>query len=153
MVMGLPLHPLAVHFAVAVGMVAPVAALVAVLLPRFRTWFGWGLPALAVLGAIVLRLTVSFGDMLEDSDPAYDTPAVDTHSDWGELAGNAGTVLALAAVLLWLTTSPTARRRWTSRWPSWLTLLAQVATALASIATLVLTVLAGHTGASAVWGG
>jgi len=149
---GLPLHPLAVHFGVVLGLLAALAGLTSVAVPRFRAWLGWGLPALALVSAVTLRLTVAFGEMLEDSGPQFDTPAVDAHSDWGELAGNAGLALAAASVLLWLTTSPSARRRWTSRWPGWVTVLAQVVSAVAAVATIVLVTLAGHTGASAVWG-
>ena len=151
MILGIPIHPLAVHFGVVLGLLGAGAVLLAALWPRFRTWFGWGTPAAGVVAAVALRVTQSFGEVLEQSSPEYHSAAVHVHSTWGSRAGTAGIVLGVAGILLWLVTSPTARERWTSRWPTWVVPVAQVVAVVAAVATLVLVTMAGHTGASAVW--
>lgn len=150
MLQGIPLHPLAVHFGVVLGLLAASAVLVSAFLPRFRRWLGWGLPAVGIAGAIALRVTQSLGELLEESSPAYETVSVDVHGEWGERAGLAGLVLGGVSVLLWLTTSPGARR-WSARWPAWLTLVAQVLAVVVSLLTVVAVTLAGHSGAVSVW--
>lgn len=151
MLQGIPLHPLAVHFGVVLGLLGSGAVLLAAVLPRFRRWLGWGLPAAGVAAGIALRLTQSFGEMLQESSPAYNTAAVHEHAELGELAGSAGIALAVVSILLWLTTSDYARERWTGRWPGWLTRVAQVVAVALPVGALVAITLAGHTGASAVW--
>ncbi len=151
MFQGIPLHPLAVHFGVVLGLLPAVVVLLSAVLPRFRRWIGWGLPALGVLGAIALQVTASFGESLQESSSAYNTTVVAAHAEWGERAGTAGVVLAVVSMLLWLVTSPDARKRSTSRWPTWLTTLTQVVAVVVPLLTVAAVTLAGHSGASAVW--
>ncbi|MCA1783746.1 MAG: hypothetical protein ABR616_08840 [Dermatophilaceae bacterium] len=151
MFQGIHLHPLAVHFGVVLGLLAAVVVLLAAVLPRFRRWIGWGLPALGVLGAIALQVTASFGETLQESSSAYNTTGIAAHAEWGERAGTAGIVLAVVSMLMWLVTSPEARERLTSRWPTWLTTLAQVVAVIVPLLTIIAVTLAGHSGASAVW--
>lgn len=154
MIDGLPLHPLLVHGAVVLLAVAGLAQVAAVLLPRFRAWLDWGLPALGVVTAVVVRVTASLGEELEDI--VGETAAVETHSEWGELAGTAALLLAAAMVAHWALTSPTVPQRWADRWP-WLRSRVVVTTVawlsvLVAVAAVVLDVLAGHSGAMSVWG-
>lgn len=151
MFQGLPLHPLAVHFGVVLGLLGAAAVLLSALLPRFRRWLGWGLPAAGVVAGVALRVTQSFGEVLQESSSEYATAAVSEHAEWGERAGLAGMALAVASVLLWLTTSEWARERWTARWPGWVRTLAVVLSVLTALAAIVTVTLAGHTGAQAVW--
>lgn len=151
MFQGIPLHPLAVHFGVVLGLLAAAVVLVSAVLPRFRRWIDWGLPALGVLGAIALQVTASFGESLQESSSAYNTTVVAAHAEWGERAGTAGIVLAGVSILLWLVTSAQARNRLTSRWPTWLTTVTQVVAVIVPLLTIAVVTLAGHSGASAVW--
>ena len=151
MIQGIPLHPLAVHFGVVLGLLAATVVLLSAVLPRFRRWIGWGLPALAVVGAIALQVTASLGESLQESNSAYNTTVIAAHAESGERAGTAGIVLAGVSILLWLLTSPTAKDRLTSRWPTWLTPLTQVAAVIVPLLTIAAVTLAGHSGASAVW--
>lgn len=151
MLQGIPLHPLSVHFGIVLGLLGAGAVLLAAVLPRFRRWLGWGLPAAALVAGAALRLTQSFGEILLESSPEYDTAAARQHGELGELAGTAGLVLAVSGVLLWLTTSPWARERWTGRWPTWVFRVAQVLSVLVPVTAIVLVTLAGHSGAVAVW--
>jgi hypothetical protein len=148
----IPLHPLAVHFGVVLGLAGAVAVLLAAVVPRFRRWLGWGLPLAGVAAAVALRVTESLGEVLEESGAQYDTAAVHEHAELGELAGSAGIALAVVSIVLWLATSDVARRRWTGRWPGWLTRVVQVSAVALSVGAVVAITLAGHSGASAVWG-
>ncbi len=154
MIDGLPLHPLLAHGAVVLLAVAGLAQVAAVLLPRFRAWLDWGLPVLGVATAVVVQVTASFGEELEDV--VGETAAVEAHSEWGELATTTALLLAVAMVAHWSLTSPTVPRRWADRWP-WLTsrpVVMAVAgvSVLVAVAAVVLDVLAGHSGATSVWG-
>ena len=151
MFQGIPLHPLAVHFGVVLGLVAAAVVLVAAVLPRFRRWIGWGLPALGILGAVALQVTASLGEALQESSSAYSTTAVGAHAEWGERASTAGIVLAVVSILLWLVTNPRTRERLTPNWPTWPTTLTQAVAVVVPLLTIAAVTLAGHTGASAVW--
>lgn len=153
MLLGLPLHPLAVHFGVVLGLLGAVGVLLAAVWPRFRRWLGWGLPVLAVAAAGALRVTQSLGEVLQASGPEYGTPAVARHAELGALAGTSGLALGAVGVLLWLTTSEGPRARWTGRWPSWVATVVRVLAVGAALTAAVTLTLAGHSGASAVWGG
>lgn len=144
MFQGLPLHPLMVHFGVVLGLLGSGALLVAALLPRFRAWLSWGLPVLGVVAGVALRVTQSFGEMLQESSAGYDSAAVHRHAEWGEQAGTAGLVLILVSLLVWLTLQR-------GRGPAWLGTLARVAAVLVPLWAIVAITLAGHTGAQSVW--
>ncbi|MFK5635902.1 MULTISPECIES: hypothetical protein [unclassified Ornithinimicrobium] len=122
-------------------------------LPRFRHWLGWGLPALGILGAVALRVTESLGEVLEETSAAYQTETVHDHAEWGEQAGTAGLFLAGVSLLMWFLTSPYARGRWTSGWPAWLTRVTQVVAVAVALLTTAAVTLAGHSGAASVWTG
>lgn len=153
MFQGIPLHPLAVHFGVVLGLLGSGAVLLAAFWPRFRRWLDWGLPVAGIVAGVALRVTQSLGEVLQESSAEYDTAAVHDHAQLGELAGSSGIALAVVSILLWLTTSDDARERWTGRWPGWLTRVAQVLAVALPLGALVVITLAGHTGASAVWTG
>lgn len=151
MLLGLPLHPLAVHFGIVLGLLAAGAVLLSAVLPLFRTWLGWGLPVSGVVGGITLRVTQSFGAMLHNSSTRFHTALVEEHMVWGARAGYSGIALGLVSILLWLTTSPWARARWTDRWPRWVAVVAQVLAVVTALVTVVVVTLAGHSGSRAVW--
>lgn len=153
MVMGLPAHPLLVHFAIVLLLLAAGAQILAVLLPRFRRWFGWGLPVLGVVSAVLVRLTQSAGDYLLTNGTVASTDLLAEHGAWGVRTGWAGIALGALTVLYWGTTSEWGRDRLTGRWPSWVRTAISVLAVLAAVAALVTVTFAGHTGSSSVWGG
>jgi len=147
---GIPLHPLVVHFAIVFLLLVAGAQLLAVALPRFRAWIGWALPVTGVVVAITAKLATTTGDDLSDT---RDTPLVDTHEDWGERLELLGFALAAATVVYWVVTSPWGRAKLGDRVPSWVATAVGVVAALIAVATLVVTTITGHTGATAVWTG
>ncbi|KUG51882.1 hypothetical protein AVL62_08040 [Serinicoccus chungangensis] len=151
MVMGLPVHPLLVHFAVVLLLLAGGAQLLVVLVPRFRRWFGWGMPLLAVVAAVVTRVTQSYGDVLLQT--VGSSQVLQEHGAWGVRAGLAGILLAVLSVLHWVATSPWGRSHWAARWPERVGTVLGALAAAAAVWAVVAVTLAGHTGATSVWGG
>ncbi|WP_143553623.1 DUF2231 domain-containing protein [Serinicoccus sp. CNJ-927] len=149
--MGLPAHPLLVHFAIVLLLLAAGAQILAVVLPRFRRWLGWGMPVLAVVAAVVVRVTQSLGDsLLQDRGSSQ---ILQEHGAWGVRAGLAGIVLAVLSLLHFAATSAWGRSRLAGRWPAWVGTALGVLAAAAAVWAVVTVTLAGHTGATSVWGG
>jgi len=151
MVMGLPAHPLLVHFAIVLLLLAAGAQVLAVAVPRFRRWFDWGMPLLAVAGAVSGRVAQSYGEILMGTGGG--SQALVEHQQWGAQAGLAGLVLGGLSILHWVVTSERGRSRWAARWPGWVGTGLGVLAALVAVWTVVVVTLAGHSGATSVWGG
>lgn len=139
-VFGLPLHPLVVHAVVVLVPLASLGALAVIASGRVRDRYGWLTVAFAVAAAgssIVAKLA---GEALADSLGVQSLVA--THRMWGELMPYPTVTLAVAlpAALL-------VRGRSTAAW--W---VAAAVTVVAALASLVLVVLTGESGARAVWG-
>ncbi|MGJ6981560.1 DUF2231 domain-containing protein [Aestuariimicrobium soli] len=141
---GLPLHPLVVHLAV---VLVPLAALGALLVVWRRGWrdrYGW-LATLVAIGGAAGALAARFtGPALADETGIGASPRFASHEQWGLWAPWPALVLAVTlVVLLWADRS-------SSR--SGLGLACRVVAAVAAVVSLVLVVLAGHSGATLVWG-
>lgn len=146
----LPIHPMLVHFAVVLLIATAVLQLAAVFLPRVRAWLGWTMPALGVLTAIVTRVAQSFGEILEER-MAKD-PLIHDHAEWGDKAGAVAIALGLFTVLYWLATTPrplSPRVGFLRGRP--VAIGIAVVTVVLCVAAIILDVLAGHSGAVAVW--
>lgn len=138
---GLPLHPLVVHGAVVLVPLAAIGTVAVVLSGWIRQRYGWLTLGLAVAGAgaaIAARLS---GEALAASLGSGGS-AVAAHRAWGELAPFPAVLLAVALGAALLLENRSRAGWWVS---------AGVAAASA-VAALVLVVLTGHTGATAVWG-
>lgn len=141
-VLGLPLHPLVVH---AVVVLLPMVALGVIALaavPRWRPRFALSLLGLLAVGAASAVVAMLAGNALAER---VGLPA--THQGWGTaLAFTSVVYLVVAGGWLWWVRDeedePTAAQGG----------LGWVAAVL-SVVILVLTVGAGHSGATAVWGG
>ncbi|HQR26296.1 MAG TPA: hypothetical protein PLP61_04585 [Nocardioides sp.] len=153
---GLPLHPLVVHAVVVLAPLAALTALAYAVVPRWRWLLRWPLVVLAVLamgGALVA--TLSGQSLLESRPGLSDLAAVATHKQAGlrlrwVMVGF--TVVALTGA--WFLGGPSAlasgkgaRPRSGRAEPVLAALLG-----LAALAVLVTVVLAGDSGARAVWG-
>ena len=156
-IVGLPLHPLVVH---AVVIFAPLAAVIAIayaVMPRWR----WalrevllGTTVIAVVAAVVATMS---GTALLDARPALKaSPAVNDHMQAGTNLRNVlffFTALVFAAAFRLgggsaLTSGRGAR---TERPRNAVDIGLVVLLLVASVAVLVTAVLAGHSGAKAVW--
>jgi len=137
---GLPLHPLAVHFAVALF---PIALLVLVCVVIKKSWREKYLPA-ALIG-LVLTLPLIFiaqqsGEAL--SEVLYEPQP---HSEYGELLMPLALwTVALAIVLWW-----SLRKKWKALFSQAL----GIGVICLSVASLAMSFVVGHSGAEAVWGG
>lgn len=151
MIDGLPLHPLLVHAAVVLLAVNGGALLTCVAVPRFRRWLSWGLPLLGVATTVTAFFTKETGEELL-GERSQVTEALADHTHWGGWAGTIGIVLGITTVLYWLSQTPIAVKRapWLQH-PALRALLVLACTGVA-VATLVLDFLAGHSGATSVWG-
>ncbi|MGB3186502.1 MAG: hypothetical protein WBG36_14145 [Ornithinimicrobium sp.] len=147
---GLPLHPLMVHAAVVLLAANGGALILAVVLPRFRRWLSWGLPALGVVTAITTWLTRLEGE--EFLGGREMVGALGDHAHWGSWAGIISIVLGVTTVVYWLTylEPVTSRLPWLTK-PAARVVVAVLAIGVA-VAAIVLDVLAGHSGATSVWG-
>ncbi|OSM43080.1 hypothetical protein BCY76_010645 [Nesterenkonia sp. PF2B19] len=137
MIFDLPLHPLVVH---AVVVLVPLAALLLVLaicVPRLRAVCGPLGVILAVAGAISAVVADQSGSILTEY---VGTP--EKHIRWGLPTVFSSSAMALSS-LLWFF----LRGRRLPR------LLFGALTILSGIAAVTFTILAGHSGAEAVWGG
>lgn len=149
-IQGIPFHPLLVHFAVVFMLLAGGVQVLAVVLPRFRTWVGWALPVGASVAAIATALTASAGESLLARE---NSALARAHAEWGERAEVAGFLLAAVAVAYWLATSGAGRRLVGDRLPTWTAAVLGAAGVATGVLSIALVTVAGHSGASAVWAG
>jgi hypothetical protein len=144
-ILDVPAHPLLVH---AVVVLVPLAALGAAVLAVRPVWnrpYGPLVAAGALGGAVSATLAKFAGEQLEealDVTPEF-APVIDQHAQFGNLTVWTTwpfAALAIAAVV--------ADRRARGSVPR----IVWVLSAVAGIVAIVFTVLAGHSGAAAVWG-
>lgn len=149
----LPLHPLFVHAPI---ILIPLTLLM--VLPGLfnRRWFEWlGLATVAVAGAAaLLSWGATFtGETLEEA--VGRTELIHKHAELGEMTRNLAFLLFIAVAARWALFSekaPAKTREYGQRWAK-LELPSAVVTAALAVAATVWVFLAGHSGATSVWGG
>ncbi|MCL8024834.1 DUF2231 domain-containing protein [Nocardioides bruguierae] len=142
-ILGLPAHPLVVHGAVVLGPLAGLVSL-AYLRPAWRGLLRWPLLVGAVAAMVFLVLAAVSGEsLLESREQLRQLDGMHDHEEGGELARNLTLLFGVLAI------ATTALQR---RLHGVLATAAPVATALAAVAMIVVIALAGHSGASLVWG-
>lgn len=158
---GLPIHPLVVHLAV---IVLPLSALGMAVLVFVRPWrarFGWlTLVGLAV-GTVAAVVAKESGEAL-----AHHVGEPQDHARYGDVLPLVAAALFVVAAGWFLLQRRADRVRvgaggaggiggaaGAAQQPEALPRLLGLATAALAVGTIVLTVLTGHTGAQAVWGG
>jgi uncharacterized membrane protein len=142
---GLPLHPLIVHVAV---VLVPLSALGALLIswrPGLRRRYGWLTVAFAAAGAAGALAARFTGPVLANQIGLGSSPRLASHRMWGLWAPWPALLLAVSlAVMVWADGDRSGRR------------LAQLVSAglvvVSAVASLVLVTLAGHSGATLLWG-
>lgn len=137
---GIPLHPLVVH---AVIVLLPLACLGAVLVAFKASWnrkYGW-----LVLACSFVAMGSAFVAKESGERLASRVGWPEDHIEWGEKIPIAALGLFVVLAVLWWLDRQDAERR---------TTLAKIVAALVILAAagnLALAVLAGHSGAEAVW--
>lgn len=140
---GLPLHPLAVHIPVVLLPLGAIGVVLALLVPRWRASLAWAMIAVlgvAAAGALVAKLS---GEALAER---VGSPG--QHEQLGNWVLIMATILFGATLAWWLWQGKADRR---NRPTGVIGLI--VGTVLASLAVgaIIVSVLAGHTGATQVW--
>ncbi|WNM23505.1 DUF2231 domain-containing protein [Demequina capsici] len=155
---GLPLHPLLVHAVVVLVPLAVGATMASQLWPGLRRRLGVVTPLLAVAVAVLVPVTIRAGEQLKQL--VGPIPAVLTHEARGRALLPWVVALAVVSLAQWAwfrradtagraTGTPTRVDRRTSRAVGW---LLGGLVVLVGLGTLAAVVLAGDTGARAVWG-
>ena len=150
--LGLPAHPLIVHFAVVLVPLAVGGFLGTGWRPRWRRRFGGAVAAIAVAGAIAAVLAAQSGKALEG--PVRRAAAAGgaeahygRHPQFGTYAEVGALAFAAAVTAVWLCDE--WRQRWSSRrLAASCGYLLGAAFGLVALATMVA---AGHSGAALVW--
>jgi uncharacterized membrane protein/predicted heme/steroid binding protein len=164
---GLPLHPLVVHFAVVVLPASALALVGLVLVPRWRARYATLTVAAALLGTAGAFVAKESGEALADR---VGLPA--EHAEWGDRLFLVAVVYAVVTVVWFVlhrrqarqtvaadigrdsrddrdgrATIPDRRAR-----PTGILSAVNAVAGILAVAVLALTVVVGHTGATAVWG-
>jgi uncharacterized membrane protein len=142
---GLPLHPLVVHFAVVLLPLAGLALIAEVVVPRWADRFGWVSLAALVVGTGAAFVATQSGQAL-----AQRVGEPEGHARYGGALALSAAVL-LAVTVVWIVARRRAAKAGAGRTKP--EVASGVATAVVALAVLVLSVLTGHSGAQAAWGG
>ena len=143
MLAGLPLHPLLVHSAVILVPLVAIGALIMSYLPSFSRRHG----KLILIVALVAQVSVFLAKISGEAFSEILDKEVEKHAQLGEIAPFVTIPMVALIYLRWRmdragsSTGSVAIRRLTS-----------VALVIASLASLVVIFLVGHSGASSVWG-
>ncbi|MGY4720603.1 DUF2231 domain-containing protein [Naumannella cuiyingiana] len=143
-ILGLPLHPLIIHAVVILVPLVAIGAIVTVFWPAARRRYGSLIAVFAIIALVATLTARQSGKDLYESIPRP-TPAMTTHMGFGSPV--LWWVIALVVgylITLWATGTDDRPRA--LRW------IGTIITVVGGLGALVLTILAGHSGATAVWG-
>ncbi len=138
-IVGLPVHPLVVHFAVVILPLSTIALIAIIYTPKIKVKYSFIAAAGIVLGSAAVLVAKQSGEALAEK---IGTPVV--HADYGSLLTIAAFIF-MVLTIIWYQSAKGRKSRTA-------TLLSHI-TALAGVAVLILTFLTGHSGAEAVWKG
>ena len=136
----LPLHPLAVHFAVALFPVALIFLIVATISKKLRDKYL--LKALIATTATVPFIFISQQSGEALSEVMYEP---EPHSEYGEMLMPLAVWVLLVGYALWFSIKKS--------WPKLISQVLGFALVSLSIAAIAMTVVVGHSGAAATWTG
>lgn len=147
-IFGLPMHPLIVHATVVLVPLAAVVVALAALWPRFRAWAGYLPLGVSALALLLVPLSTSSGEELEER--VRETQLIEKHTDMAEGLLPWVAILAVAALVMAVGTwrNRSGNRESVSR-----SILAAVIVValIGSIGTLVQVGRIGHSGAKSSW--
>ena len=143
---GLPMHPLVVHFAVVQLPLAAIMLIVLFFVPKWRGVFGWPTMAGLVAGTVAAFVAKETGEAF-----AVHVGLPQDHAAWGDALVIVAVALVVVAGAWFWQQRAVGTRAAKVRAP--ITLATGIlAVALAGAAT-VMTIVVGHSGATAVWEG
>ena len=143
MLAGLPLHPLLVHSAVVLVPLVAIGALVMSYLPSFSRRHG----KLILIVALVAQVSVFLAKMSGEAFSEILNKEVEKHAQLGEIAPFVTIPMVVLIYLRWR-----MDRAGSSIGNAAVRRLTSVALVIASLTSLVMIFLVGHSGASSVWG-
>ena len=141
LITGLPVHILVNHVVVVIVPLAVITVILAVSFPRLRQRYRYPAVGLVIIGALSAIVAEQSGDALEAR-----VGVAEEHSEWGEMLPPVAVALAVLSAI-WLIFSYMSSSRGK--------ILAAViggVVIVVGIVAVVITVLAGHSGAVATWG-
>jgi hypothetical protein len=142
-VAGLPLHPLAIHASIVLIPLVAIGALVMSYLPSFSRRYGKLILVIAIFAQVSLFLAKVTGEAFEeilDKD-------MGNHAELGEIAPFVTLPMVVLIYLRWR-----LDRSGATVGSVWVRRLTSLALILASLASIAVIVLVGHSGAQSVWG-
>jgi len=142
-VAGLPLHPLVIHASIVLIPLVAIGALVMSYLPSFSRRYGKLILIIAIVAQVSLFLAKVTGEAFEeilDKD-------MGKHAELGEIAPFVTVPMVALIYLRWR-----LDRSGATVGSAWLRRLTSLALIVASLASIAMIVLVGHSGAESVWG-
>lgn len=142
-VAGLPLHPLVIHASIVLIPLVAIGALVMSYLPSFSRRYGKMILVIALFAQVSLFLAKVTGEAFEeilDKD-------MGNHAELGEIAPFVTLPMVVLIYLRWR-----LDRSGATVGSVWVRRLTSLALILASLASIAVIVLVGHSGAQSVWG-
>ena len=142
-VAGLPLHPLVIHASIVLIPLVAIGALVMSYLPSFSRRYGKLVLVIALFAQLSLFLAKVTGEAFEeilDKD-------MGNHAELGEIAPFITVPMVALIYLRWR-----LDRSGATVGSVWIRRLTSLALILASLASIAVIVLVGHSGAESVWG-
>lgn len=144
---GLPIHPMLVHFIVVLAPLTAILAILSAVWPAARKRLVWLVLALAVVTTVLTPLAAEAGEWLEHQ--IEETALVKKHEELGDTMLYFALALLVAAILLVVVHLRAQRER---RLPAALSGAIVIFVLLAGVATTVQVFRIGHSGAESVWG-
>lgn len=141
LITGLPVHVFVTHAVVVLLPLAVITLILVVAFPRLRQNYRYPAVGLAIIGALSAIVAEQSGEALEAR-----VGVAEEHSEWGEMLPPVAVALAVLSVI-WLIVS----RMSSSRGKILAAVIGGVVI-IVGIVAVVITVLAGHSGADATWG-
>lgn len=140
LITGLPVHVFITHAVVIVLPLAVLSLILVIAIPRLRVHYRYPAAGLAIVGAITAIIAEQSGEALEAR-----VGSAGQHSEWGEMLPPVAVALAVLSVI-WLIVARMA----SSRGKVLAAVIGGVIVVVGIIA-VVITVLAGHSGAEETW--
>ena len=150
---GIPAHPLLIHAAVVFLPLLAVASIAYAFVPKVRGRIGWAVFLLAIVAPLSAWLATASGERLQNRLVAANFPPeildkVSQHQGYGDRAWWFGLALGVVTLVLIFMTSGSRR---VPHVPTWVNLALGVVVAALAVGTTIYVVLAGDSGAHAVW--